>query len=285
MILILFSHASIAQKNNPFSIAVEINKQVITNYEIDQRILMLNVFGMKNILRKQIIDSLIEETLLEEYADQSNIQISSSEFDNNLKKFAQRGGLNELELMKYLSGKNISKDTLKNYMRAGILKQKIIQKKFLADILITQKDIDSALLKNKSLKEITEYKIKYYEILMNKKNAFDILSRINNDIDSCLDLLVEIKKYDNLDLKVYEIYQNQISKDLYHQLNKLDINETIINKTDTDQDYLIMLCSREASLDQDKLERIKNEIFNKKMIKRGNVFIQDLKNNAYLSIK
>jgi len=46
-----------------------------------------------------------------------------------------------------------------------------------------------------------------------------------------------------------------------------------------------MLCSREASLDQDKLERIKNEIFNKKMIKRGNVFIQELKNNAYLSIK
>ena len=41
----LFTNAAFSQPKNIFEVAVEVNDQIITNYEISQRILMLQTFG------------------------------------------------------------------------------------------------------------------------------------------------------------------------------------------------------------------------------------------------
>ena len=46
-----------------------------------------------------------------------------------------------------------------------------------------------------------------------------------------------------------------------------------------------MLCSRELELSKENLMKIKNELFDNKIKKRGTIYIQELKNNAYISIK
>ena len=43
----LFTNAAFSQPKNIFEVAVEVNDQIITNYEISQRILMLQTFGAK----------------------------------------------------------------------------------------------------------------------------------------------------------------------------------------------------------------------------------------------
>ena len=49
-----------AQSSNPYGIAVRVNDRVITNFEIDQRVLLLRAFGTTGDLRKTATDQLIE---------------------------------------------------------------------------------------------------------------------------------------------------------------------------------------------------------------------------------
>ena len=284
-ILLVFTHTASAQNLNSFNIAAEVNDEIITNYEIEQRILMLRIFGIKNVSRELIIDTIIEETLFESSAKKLKLMLSDSELDSSFQKFAKRGGTNKLDLLRYLNIRNIAPETLENYLKAGILKQKVIQTKFAKKIKITQKEIENAIAHRKNSMANEEYKLGYLEISSKNKDSFKILNLIKNKVDNCFDLALEVKKYKNINLKQYEINDKQSKESIPDKLNSLDVNEKIIIKNNKDKNFLLMLCSRELELSKENLMKIKNELFDNKIKKRGTIYIQELKNNAYISIK
>ena len=51
--LLLSPFTATAQSTNTFNVAVEVNDQIITNYEIAQRIKMLEIFGAKSVSKKR----------------------------------------------------------------------------------------------------------------------------------------------------------------------------------------------------------------------------------------
>ena len=61
--LFLSPNVASSQSINSFKIAVVVNDQIITNFEIDQRSVMLQIFGAKSMSKKEIIDLLINERL------------------------------------------------------------------------------------------------------------------------------------------------------------------------------------------------------------------------------
>jgi hypothetical protein len=46
-----------------------------------------------------------------------------------------------------------------------------------------------------------------------------------------------------------------------------------------------MLCSRNSEIDDNTLETVKNKIFNARINKIGNAYIQELKGEAFINIK
>jgi hypothetical protein len=46
-----------------------------------------------------------------------------------------------------------------------------------------------------------------------------------------------------------------------------------------------MLCSRNSEINDDTLESVKNKIFNARINKIGNSYIQELKGEAFINIK
>jgi hypothetical protein len=46
-----------------------------------------------------------------------------------------------------------------------------------------------------------------------------------------------------------------------------------------------MLCSRNSEMDEDTIETLRNKIFNSRINKIGNAYIQELKGEAFIDIK
>ena len=46
-----------------------------------------------------------------------------------------------------------------------------------------------------------------------------------------------------------------------------------------------MLCSRNSEMDEDTMETLRNKIFNNRVNKIGNAYIQELKGEAFIEIK
>ena len=79
--------------------------------------------------------------------------------------------------------------------------------------------------------------------------------------------------------------KDELQKDILDKLNDLDIYETKIILNSNNENYLLMLCSRNSEINDDTLESVKNKIFNARINKIGNSYIQELKGEAFINIK
>ena len=287
--LFLSPFTPIAQSSNTFNVAVEVNDQIITNYEISQRIKMLETFGAKSVSKKEVINSLINERLYTYSAIELETLPDNSEIDKGLDDFAKRGNLNKKDLLAYLDSRNVSQETLIAYITAGLTQRKVIQKKFVNNIIISQGDVASAIDTENVLSKSNSNVIEYIELtfsnLVNDKKSLRQLSTINKMVDNCLDLQSEAKDYENIDLKIHKKKKNDLQKDILDNLNNLDIYETKLLKNSNNINYLLMLCSRNSEMDEDTIETLRNKIFNSRINKIGNAYIQELKGEAFINIK
>ena len=278
-----------AESTNTFKVAVEVNDQIITNYEISQRIKMLETFGAKSVSKKEVINSLINERLYTYSAIELETLPDDSEIDKGLDDFAKRGNLNKKDLLAYLDSRNVSQETLIAYITAGLTQRKVIQKKFVNNIIISQGDVASAIDKENVLSKSNSNVIEYIELkfsnLVSNKKSLKQLSTINKMVDNCLDLQSEAKDYENIDLKIHKKKKNDLQKDVLDKLNILDIYETKLSKNSNNINYLLMLCSRNSEMDEDTIETLRNKIFNSRINKIGNAYIQELKGEAFIDIK
>ena len=285
----LFPFTTKAESTNTFKVAVEVNDQIITNYEISQRIKMLETFGAKSVSKKQVINSLINERLFTYSAIELEALPNNSEINKGLDDFAKRGNLNKKDLLAYLDSRNISQETLIAYITSGLTQRKVIQKKFVNNIIISQGDVASAIDKENLLSKSNSNVIEYIELtfsnLVSNKKSLKQLSTINKMVDNCLDLQSEAKDYENIDLKIHKKKKNDLQKDVLDKLNILDIYETKLSKNSNNINYLLMLCSRNSELDEDTIETLRNKIFNSRINKIGNAYIQELKGEAFIDIK
>ena len=287
--LFLSPFTPIAQSSNTFNVAVEVNDQIITNYEISQRIKMLETFGAKSVSKKEVINSLINERLYTYSAIELETLPDNSEIDKGLDDFAKRGNLNKKDLLAYLDSRNVSQETLIAYITAGLTQRKVIQKKFVNNIIISQSDVESAIDTENVLSKSNSNVIEYIELtfsnLVSDKKSLKQLSTINKMVDNCLDLQSEAKDYENINLEIHKKKSNDLQKDILDKLNNLDIYETKLLKNSNNINYLLMLCSRNSEMDEDTIETLRNKIFNSRINKIGNAYIQELKGEAFIDIK
>jgi hypothetical protein len=287
----LFIHpfAAVSQSKSSFKVVAEVNDQIITNFEVDQRIKMLQTFGAKSISRQDIMNSLINERLFTYSAIELEVLPNQSEIDKGLDDFAKRGNLSKKDLLAYLVSRNISKETLIAYITSGLTQRKVIQKKFVNNIIISQNDIASAIDTENLLSKNNSNIIEYIKLTFNdnfsdkKKNKF--YNSINKMVDNCLDLQSEAKKYDDINLITHKKKKDELQRDILDKLNDLDIYETKIILNSNNENYLLMLCSRNSEIDDNTLETVKNKIFNARINKIGNAYIQELKGEAFINIK
>jgi hypothetical protein len=287
--LLLSPFTPIAQSTNTFKVAVEVNDQVITNYEISQRIKMLKTFGTKSVSKKEVINSLINERLYTYSAIELEALPNNSEIDKGLDNFAKRGSLNKKDLLAYLVSRNVSQETLIAYITAGLTQRKVIQKKFVNNIIISQGDVESAIdienVLSKSNSNVIEYIELTFSNLISDEKSLKQLNTINKMVDNCLDLQSKAKDYENINLEIHKKKTNDLQKEVLDILKNLDIYETKLLKNSNNINYLLMLCSRNSKMDEDTIKTLRNKIFNSRLNKIGNAYIQELKGEAFINIK
>ena len=289
MSIFLYPYNVFSQSISTFKAAVEINDQIITNYEIAQRIKMLQTFGANSIINIDVINSLIDESLYSIAAIELEVIASEAEIDEALENFAKRGDLTKKDLLAYLESRNIAQETLLAYISSGLTKRKVIQKKFINNMIISQNDlaseIDTERLLSRNNSNIFEYIELSFVENTNSKKSLKVLSSIDKMVDNCLDLQSAVKKYEKINLIIKKMKKKDLESNISIKLNNLDIYETNIFKKSNNKIYLLMLCSRNSDIDDISLETIRNEIFDTRIKKLGNAYIQELRGEAFINIK
>jgi peptidyl-prolyl cis-trans isomerase SurA len=130
------------------SIKILVNDEPISDYDIDQRERFLAITTQKEpspALKKQAADMLIDERLQIQEGRKVSVTPSEDDVTAILTDMAQKNSLNVEGLATALGKAGVNIKTLKDRIRAQLVWQATVQKKFRRDIQIADADVDEAL--------------------------------------------------------------------------------------------------------------------------------------------
>jgi len=126
-------------------VAVLVNGDPITDYDIEQRIKLLQLGGQKAPARPQVIEDLINEKLKIQLLKRYAIEGTDKDVDNSLANMARRMRQGPKEFTDQLARQGVMAETLRSRMKADIIWNQIIRGKFQASFQFSDKDIQTRL--------------------------------------------------------------------------------------------------------------------------------------------
>ena len=197
IIYISFTNLLFAQMKN--NIVLKVENEIITNYEIKNKILTTLILANQDInqeninsLKKQAVDILIQSKLKKIELTKYNYEVSNIELENYLNKiFSNDFNTQKIKLQK----NNLSIDLLLEDFRTQLKWQKFIYQLYSKKIEINQKEINEKVNDIiKGQKYLEEFKISEIEISIENKKSDKI--KIQNIINQ-----IQVNGFENTALR------------------------------------------------------------------------------------
>ncbi|HEU0084744.1 MAG TPA: SurA N-terminal domain-containing protein, partial [Bradyrhizobium sp.] len=129
------------------SIAVMVNGEPITHYDIEQRS-KLNTLSHKATTRQQVIDELIDEKVKIKEAKKFGVDPTASDIDAAFNQMSSRMHLSADQLAKSLESQGIRPDTLKARIKADMVWGSLVRGRFKESLQVGEKDVAAAVQVN-----------------------------------------------------------------------------------------------------------------------------------------
>ncbi|MYM53977.1 peptidylprolyl isomerase [Rhodobacteraceae bacterium GS-10] len=128
-----------------FDPVIKVNDRVITQYEIEQRELLLGVLNVPGNRAQLAREQLIEDRLKLEATDAVGLQLGQEGIDNAVAEFANRGNLKPDQLFQLLAEAGVDRQTFLDFIVSGLGWRELIRAKYNGRVSVSEADIDKAL--------------------------------------------------------------------------------------------------------------------------------------------
>ncbi|WP_298847814.1 peptidylprolyl isomerase [uncultured Ruegeria sp.] len=128
-----------------FSPAVRVNQDIVTWYELEQRLQFLNVLGLPGGNESEVRDSLIEEKLRKQVMREAGVQATPEAVQLGIDEFASRGQLSTEQFLQLLGEAGVDPETVRDYVADQLAWRDYVSSRFLSQARPTEDEIDRAL--------------------------------------------------------------------------------------------------------------------------------------------
>jgi parvulin-like peptidyl-prolyl isomerase len=286
------------------TIIAYVNEEIITSFELKNRIQLLEFLNNIKINTNQkvdIIQSMIDEKLLSQIAKRNSISISKKQIDQYVDDIVSDRGLNNLdELAKKLK---INKQGLFNYIKSQLLLKKLIEHQIESETTVSKQEVADNLKAisenfNKSSRINPATELKLCEIILYKdrtshENLEKTLTRIYLSLN-------EGESYENL-VKQFSQSKTSLNNGLIGWVKMADLSNSIsdsfsnafnvgaISKPiETNDSIIILKISdiKKLSTVQKQLseDEVRNILYNQKLNLNLKNFIKNLRKSSYIKV-
>ena len=195
-----------------------INDHVVLKSELNNKLSAINLEGMNRLesakLKKDILNQLIEESLLEQAANRLGIYISDIDLQNQIKIIAKNQNLTVLQLKEVVKAQNIDYLQYLKTLRKKIQIQELFRTQFTSRAYVSQEEIES-YIKNNDYSKSNDNLISIREYLIEDENDELDISKVNILVGNIrINGLEDTKdRYPNLKINVTDL-NDSLYKDL-----------------------------------------------------------------------
>jgi peptidyl-prolyl cis-trans isomerase SurA len=122
-----------------------VNGDLITAYDIEQRMKFVQLSTRKPGVRSEVIDELIDDKLKVQFGRRYKIEIADSEIDQQFAEMGHRMHMSAEQLTQALAQGGVDAGTLKAKIRSDTVWQNIVRGRYQGDLQIREKDVLAAI--------------------------------------------------------------------------------------------------------------------------------------------
>ncbi|MFO7983307.1 MAG: SurA N-terminal domain-containing protein [Desulfuromonadales bacterium] len=122
-----------------------VKNEAITSYQLEQKIQAMqqdpSQEGETDALRQKALDSLIEESLIRQRAEELGVEVTEGEVESAIRDIRQQNDLTEKQLEFALQGQGLSMQEYREGLREQILRYKVVGREMRDRTEVTSEDI------------------------------------------------------------------------------------------------------------------------------------------------
>lgn len=141
-----------AQAPSVQRIAAIVNDQVISRYDLEQRLgLVVATAGVQptaeNLerIRPQILRALVDEQLQIQEATENNISVEDDDIKRSIERLGSRNNMSLDQIEKFLESVNVNIQTLRSQVYAELVWNELVQNRFGPRVSVTDTEVDTVL--------------------------------------------------------------------------------------------------------------------------------------------
>ena len=275
------------------TIAVMVNGEPITNYDIEQRAKLDALTGKKGETRQAILNDLIDEKVKIKEAKKFGVDPSSGDVDQAFGGMAQRMRLSGDQLTKVLESKGIRPDTLKQRIKADMVWTSLVRGRFKESLQVGEKDVNAAVKETGGAADAEAFEYRMQPIVLivprgapqsefeaRRKEAESLRERVT----SCEEANSFFKSMRNAAIREIVV---KTSADLPQQLrdilDKTAIGHLTAPETTKQGVEMVALCGRKATtVDTPKKREIRDKMYVQKYEAKSKAYLQEVRKAAMI---
>jgi|HubBroStandDraft_4_1064222.scaffolds.fasta_scaffold252531_2 peptidyl-prolyl cis-trans isomerase SurA len=278
-------------------VALIVNGDVITTYDIEQRMKFVQLSTRKAAARNEVVEELIDEKLKVQIGQRYKIEIPDSEVDATYAEMAHRmNNMTSQQLTQLLAQGGVDATTLKARIRADTIWQNIVRGKFQGDLQVRESDILAVLqTEKKDEKNQIGYVYRLRPILFlvpkgaselteaRRKDAEALRGRFT-DCDGGLKFARTLRDVAVRDVIVKS--SSDLLPALREILDKTELGHLTAPEVTPQGVQLFALCERkETTEDTPEKRQARDKLFSEKFQVKAKRYLQELRKQAMIERK
>jgi peptidyl-prolyl cis-trans isomerase SurA len=271
-------------------VAVMVNGEPITNYDIEQRAKLITLSTHKTPERQDVINELIDEKLKIREGKKFSIDPSANDIDQSYASMSGRMRLTPDQLTKTLEAQGMRADTLKSRIKADMVWTNLIRGRYKESLQIGEKDVEEKAREQGDQQQTdtagVEYKMQPIVLVVPRGSAQDVIETRKKEaealrarIQTCIEANAFFKSMQNAAIR--EIV-TKTSADMPAALREILDNTPVGHLTPpeiTKQGIeMVVLCGKEPTkVDTPKKKAIREEMFAKKFEAKAKAYLREIR--------
>ena len=279
------------------TVAVMVNGEPITNYDIEQRGKLNFLSTRKAPVRDEVINELIDEKVKIKEGKKFGVEPTSSDVDQSYGQMASRMRMAADQLDKTLGAQGIRPDTLKSRLKAEIVWTSLVRGRIKQSLQVGEKDVAAAAQAAGSEKletEAFEYQLQPVVLIVPKGSAPTLLESrrkeaeaLRSRVQTCEEANTLFKSMQNATIRaVVTKTSADLPQVLRDVLDKTPIGHLTAPEQTKQGVEMVALCGRKpTTVDTPKKKEIRDKMYVEKYEAKSKSYLQEVRKAAMIEYR
>jgi peptidyl-prolyl cis-trans isomerase SurA len=288
---------SCASPSRAQTVAVMVNGEPITNYDIEQRSKLTFLTTHKPANRQQVIDELIDEKVKIREGKRFGVDPTSSDIDQSYAAMSSRMRIAPEQLTKSLESQGIRPETLKARIKAEMVWTSLVRGRYKESLQVGEKDVAAAVQgssEDKLQVEAFEYRMQPIVLIVPRGSAPAAIEArhreaeaLRNRVQTCDEANALFKSMQNAAIRdTVTKTSADIPPVLRELLDKTPVGHLTPPEVTKQGVEMVALCGRKpTTVDTPKKKEIRDKMYAEKYEAKSKSYLQEVRKAAMIEYR